>query len=60
MKIFFLIPCLFGVLFANPQNPEVIIGSADFASTLPDTLEIHTGEKTIIEWEKFSIEKRKK
>lgn len=44
-----------GELIANPQNPTVIAGSADFNQLNSSTLQINAQDRTIINWENFSI-----
>lgn len=46
-----------GLLMANPQNPVVISGAANFSNTNPSTLCIDAQDKTIINWGSFSIGK---
>lgn len=54
MKYILLTLAFSSSLCANPQNPEVVLGKADF-SQKGSELSIHTDEKAIIEWENFSI-----
>jgi filamentous hemagglutinin family protein len=48
---------LCGTLFAVPKNPEVVCGTAEFEQHLPDNLLISASDKTIIDWDDFSIQK---
>jgi filamentous hemagglutinin family protein len=41
---------------ANPSNPTVTSGSADFATPSSTTLEITVSDRAIISWESFSID----
>jgi len=43
-------------LFANPQNPTVVSGTASFDQTSPSTLNITASDCAIINWEDFSID----
>ena len=42
-------------LFANPEGFHVTSGVATLSHPDPSTLTIHTGERTIIRWDQFSI-----
>ena len=50
---FFLVPAAF--LVANPSDPNVVHGQAQF-SVDGNTLNVTTSDKTIIEWNRFSID----
>lgn len=50
---FFLVPAAF--LVANPSDPNVVHGGAQF-SVDGNTLNVTTSDKTIIEWNRFSID----
>lgn len=43
-------------LAANPQDPAVAAGQASFAVRSPEVLEIVASNRSIIEWNEFSIE----
>jgi len=46
----------FGNLLANPQNAQVLVGTASLETPSSSVLEITTGNNTIINWESFSIQ----
>lgn len=48
----------FSFLHANPSDPQVVAGKADFQQTAPEVLEITTSDKAIINWKEFSIEEQ--
>lgn len=41
--------------FANPTDPVVILGTADFQQPSPEVLQITTSDQTILNWSDFSI-----
>jgi filamentous hemagglutinin family protein len=53
-KIFVFSIILFNNFYANPQNLDVASGSASLQSS-SDTLNITTSDKSILNWESFSI-----
>lgn len=58
MKFIFLFFSFFFIrssLIANPQGPLVVQGKASFHTSEFNSLQIVTGERTIIEWRAFSI-----
>ncbi|NGX29879.1 MAG: Heme/hemopexin-binding protein [Candidatus Anoxychlamydiales bacterium] len=52
IKLLIILPIL---LFANPQNPQVISGDINFSSS-SNHLHIEASDKAIINWDSFSID----
>lgn len=46
---------LASTLTANPSNPTVISGNAEFSALSPSDLQVLLSDKAIINWEEFSI-----
>lgn len=51
-----LIPIFPCILFAIPQSPEVISGHLEMSLQSPEVLELIVSDKSIIDWNEFSIE----
>lgn len=57
MKVLFSLFFLFSSLQASPKNPSLISGMATFSSS-PNLLEVRLDDRTILNWESFSVEKK--